>query len=375
VTHLKAKNMLKSLILKNFKSFENQKIEFGKLTLLAGVNSSGKSSLLQALLLLRQSYQDKLLEKNQLELNGSIISIGTAYDALFRDASEDIIAFEIYCNNQIQSAWSFKYEDPDANVLESLDNSAVNQQIYTDLSLFNEKFSYISADRTGPKTFFPMSDYDVKQNRQLGAQSQYTAHFLSVFERETIPNHDLSHPAAKSLELKDQVEAWMNEICPGIRIQTVLSPDIRITKLQFSEGTSDPYLPTNVGFGITYTLPIIVAALFSKLEALVFIENPEAHLHPRGQSKIGELIAAAAGCGVQIVVETHSDHVLNGMRKAVQSKKINAEDFRIHFLCKKAKDLTSITEVSSISINGSGKLNKWPDGFFDQIEKDSLELL
>ena len=367
--------MFRSLTLKNFKSFESQKIELGNLTLLAGINSSGKSSIIQALLLLRQSYQDKLLEKKQLELNGSILSFGTAFDALFRDASEDIIGLEIRCEDEIHSSWNFKYEDPDENVLELLESSSVDQKIYTSCSLFGENFSYIPADRTGPKTYFPMSDYDVKQNRQLGSQGQYTAHFLSVFEREYIPNQNLSHPKAKSLELRDQVESWMSEICPNIRIQTILSPDIRIAKLQFSEGTSDSYLPTNVGFGITYTLPVVVALLFCPRESLIFIENPEAHIHPRGQSKIGELIASAAGCGVQIVVETHSDHVLNGMRKAVLNEKINAKDFNIHFLRKKTKELNSVTEVSSISVDENGKLSRWPDDFFDQIEKDSLELL
>jgi len=367
--------VLGSLTLENFKPFEHQKIEFGNLTLLGGINSSGKSSVLQALLLLRQSYQEKLLEKGQLALNGSTISIGRAYDALFRAASENIITFEILSKTGTQALWHLKYENKEADVLEILNNSFIDRKIYTELSLFNERFNYISADRTGPRTFFPMSDYDVRQNRQLGSQSQYTAHFLSVYEREHIPNEILSHPEAKSLGLRDQVEAWMNEITPGIRIQSVPSPDIRIAKLEFSEGNNDPYQPINVGFGVTYTLPVVVASLFSNPKALVLIENPEAHLHPRGQSKIGELIASAAGCGVQIVVETHSDHVLNGMRKAVQSKKINAQDFNIHFFCKKAKDLSSVTEITSLTVDEHGKLNSWPDGFFDQIEKDSLELL
>jgi predicted ATPase len=371
--------MLKRLTLRNFKSFESQSIDFGNLTLLAGINSSGKSSILQSLLLLRQSYQDKLLEKNQLELNGSIISIGIAYDILFRSASEDSLTFDLLCDSGTQSLWRFEYQEQDANVLYLSKESLVNRKIYTELSLFTKDFVYIPADRTGPKTFFPMSDYDVRQNRQLGAQGQYTAHFLSVFEREHIPNANLSHPQAKSLELKDQVEAWMNDISPGIRIQATPSPDIRITKLQFQEGNSEPYLPINVGFGVTYTLPIIVAALFSQPASLLFVENPEAHLHPRGQSKIGELLAVAAGCGVQVVVETHSDHVLNGMRKAVQRNKLNARDFQIHFLCKRTQRVDevfkSVTKVTSISVDTNGKLTAWPDGFFDQIEKDSLELL
>ena len=179
--------MIKYLTLNNFKSFENQEIEFGNLTLFAGINSSGKSSILQALLLLRQSYRDGLLDRGQLELNGSSISIGTAYDILFRDASEDVISFEIVCDNGLKSLWKFGYSDPEADVLEFLEESSVVSSIYSFLSLFGDKFRYISADRTGPKVFFPMSEYDVKQNKQLGSQGEFTAHFLSVYEREKIP--------------------------------------------------------------------------------------------------------------------------------------------------------------------------------------------
>ncbi|MBD2261068.1 DUF3696 domain-containing protein [Pseudanabaena sp. FACHB-2040] len=367
--------MISQLCLNNFKPFESQKIDFGHLTLLAGVNSSGKSSIIQALLLLRQSYQDGLLEKRQLEINGSSISLGTAYDIFFRAASGDFLSFEIIADNGTKALWKFVYSEPRADFLELTEESVIDDNIYSDTSLFGNRFNHIPADRIGPKVFFPMSDYAVRQNQQLGNQGEFTAHFLSIFERKKIPNTHLAHPASKSLSLKDQVEAWMGDICPGIRIDSILSPDIRIAKLQFSEGNNDPYSPINVGFGITYTLPIIVSMLFSNQGNLVLIENPEAHLHPKGQSKIGELIASSAGCGVQIIVETHSDHVLNGIRKAVLSKKIKADDVRIHFLSKKSKDLSFVTEVSSISIDDKGKLDHWPEDFFDQIAKDSLELL
>lgn len=81
----------------------------------------------------------------------------------------------------------------------------------------------------------------------------------------------------------------------------------------------------NMGFGVSYSLPIIVALLSAREGDILVLENPEAHLHPRGQRKIGELVALAAANGVQIFMETHSDHVLNGIRLSVRNKKISSD--------------------------------------------------
>ncbi len=87
--------MISSVHLKNFKPFSNQSLLFKPLTLLSGLNSTGKSSVLQALLLMRQSYQQGLLQNQKpgLALNGDLVSIGTAQDALFEGAKEDYISF------------------------------------------------------------------------------------------------------------------------------------------------------------------------------------------------------------------------------------------------------------------------------------------
>jgi len=76
------------------------------------------------------------------------------------------------------------------------------------------------------------------------------------------------------------------------------------------------------GFGLSYTLPVITALLVGTLipNSLVIIENPEAHLHPRGQTEIARLIALCAQVGTQIIIETHSDHLFDGIRIAAKNK-------------------------------------------------------
>lgn len=368
--------MIHNLHLENFKRFEDQSLEFGSLTLLSGLNGMGKSSTLQSLLLLRQSYQQGLLESTGLALNGDLVHIGTAKDAMCEYAKSDTIGFTLDFENNIKAIWQFDYKY-ESDIL-SIVSHPVSSHAYQS-SLFSDDFQYLQAERLGPRTSFAMSDFQVRQHRQLGTMGEYTAHFLSVFRDSEIPNVALSHPKAKSLNLLSQVEAWLGEISPGTRIHITDSPGMDLVSLQYSFGLSKEYRSrdyraTNVGFGITYTLPVITAILAARPGSLLLLENPEAHLHPRGQSQMGNLLAQAAAQGVQIILETHSDHVLNGIRLAVHDGKLDPDATRLHFFQIRESQGQFVSEVVSPQMNRRGKLNKWPDGFFDEWD-NSLESL
>jgi predicted ATPase len=358
--------MMRSLRLINFKPFRDQFIEFRSLTLFSGLNSTGKSSVLQSLLLLRQSNQQGLLPKIGLALNGDWVRMGTAQDAFFERAKEDYIGFELVWRDDNEGIWHFNYDSKkkEADVL-NLASESTDSEVYQS-SLFSKKFHYLQAERIGPRPFNDISDYQVQRLGQLGTRGEYTAHFLSINEDKDIPNNQLSHPMAKSKDLSNQVEAWMREVSPGTRIKINSNPDMGLINLQYFYGDSNPYRATNVGFGISYTLPIIVAALASEPGTLILIENPEAHLHPKGQSKMGELLGLAASCGVQVVIETHSDHVLNGIRRTVHGGKLDPKDVQLHYFQRKEKEGQAFTEVVSPRIDADGRIDKWPEGFFDE---------
>jgi len=136
---------------------------------------------------------------------------------------------------------------------------------------------------------------------------------------------------------------------------------------------SREHRPSNVGFGLTYCLPIIVACLAAPKGALLLLENPEAHLHPRGQSALGQLLARCAADGVQIIVETHSDHVLNGIRIAAKRSEIPNEDVAVHFFSRNVENGES--SITSPVLHANGRFSDWPDGFFDEWSKALDELL
>ncbi|MEH2367364.1 AAA family ATPase [Nostoc sp.] len=368
-------NFINYLKLTNYKAFENQLIEFKPLTLLSGLNSTGKSSVLQSLLLLRQSYQQELLPNVGLALNGELVHIGTAQDAFCERAKEDYLGFEIIWNDRKKGIWRFSYDQikTGADVLNNLDSKLPIENVYK-LSPFNRRFHYLQAERLGPRTSYDMSDYQARRLGQLGSKGEYTAHFLAINQDKDVLQTKLRHPMAKSNTLSSQVEGWMREVSPGTRIKINSNSDIGLMSLQYFYGDSNPYRTTNVGFGISYTLPIIVAVLSSSPGTLIIIENPEAHLHPKGQVKMGELLSLAASCGIQIVIETHSDHILNGIRLAVHGGKIKPDDVQLHYFQRQEKGGQTVTEVVSPHIDRNGRIDRWPDGFFDEWEK-SLDVL
>ncbi len=373
--------MISQLGIQNFKRFENISLEIGALTILSGLNGMGKSSVLQSLLLLRQSYQQRLLPSIGLSLNGELVNIGTARDALFEEAQNDQIEFTLTFNNRSPVNWRFGY-DPKADIL-GIISPNVPDNTY-DTCLFGDDFQYLQAERLGPRTSFDISDFAVRQHRQLGARGEYTTHFLSIFRDDEIPISNLSHPRSaslnKSLNLLSQVEAWLGEISPGTRIHILDSSSMSLVNLQYSfrsseEFWSKEFRATNVGFGITYTLPIITAILSAKPGALLLLENPEAHLHPKGQARMGSLLAKAAANGVQIILETHSDHVLNGVRLAVHGGELNPDAVRLHYFQISELEGRIISEVISPQMNRKGRIDRWPDGFFDEWDNSLAALL
>ena len=103
--------------------------------------------------------------------------------------------------------------------------------------------------------------------------------------------------------------------------------------------------------------------LISEKGSLLLIENPESHLHPKGQSRIAKLISLAAERGCQIICESHSDHVINGIRVAVKKGEISHDKVGILFF---SKNKDQETKVDNIYIDGKGNLSEYPLGLLDE---------
>ena len=337
-----------------------------------GVNGMGKSTVLQSLLMLRQSLISNTIENKGALLNGPLVSLGTADDVLYENAdNDDSIGIDIYGENETKASFEFKYSKGD-RVLSNVDYSRQNYK-----PLLMDDFFYLQAERLGPRNSSPCSNYGVQRYNRIGNSGEFCAHLLSINEQHPIGSEMILHENQPLNRLLSQVEAWISEIGQNLQIHLNDYPNMDLTSMNFSfvhNGIpSNNYRASNVGFGLTYSLPIFVSCLICKMDGLILIENPEAHLHPRGQVAMGKFLAKIAANGAQIIVETHSDHVLNGIRIAVKNKLIDPSNVALHFFDRLSGSLNA-NRVSP-TIDKDGRLNQWPDGFFDSWEKGLAELL
>ena len=160
----------------------------------------------------------------------------------------------------------------------------------------------------------------------------------------------------------------MASFFPGCVLDVQQVPAANVITLGIRTSGDTPFhRPVHTGFGLTQVLPIVVAVLSAERDALLLVENPEVHLHPAGQARMGAFLAEAAAAGVQVLVESHSDHVLNGIRRAVKAGLLEPNDAALHFFSPRSVDAP---QVQTPTMDTDGRLDFWPDGFFDQLDKD-----
>ncbi len=122
-----------------------------------------------------------------------------------------------------------------------------------------------------------------------------------------------------------------------------------------------------MGTGVSYIAEIIIAAFSCGKDDVLIVENPEIHLHPSGQCELMEFLVFLARKGLQVVMETHSDHIFNGLRRCVSRDRITNDKVRIYFF-RQNEDKISIPV--EIFVEEDGHVKNQQDGLFDQIEKD-----
>ncbi len=365
--------MIKKLRLKNFKCFSDTEFELGNITLLAGANGCGKSSLIHALLLLKQSVEQGN-RLGSLYLYGKYIDLGLAKEIINEDAQENEFSIELTNKDGEYLKFAPKYE-ADKYILESEETEIRDITKINKFNLFSSSFEYLSAERITPQNIFSAISFE----EVLGKQGQNTISFLEEQGLKIQVDPKLCVEDTDQSYLLYQVNAWLGILFNGFKLNITKLSEADSVSLRYQEQgenhVSIPHRAINVGFGITYVLPVLVALLKAKKDDFIIIENPEAHLHPKAQRIMGEIIIRAASIGAQIVLETHSDHILNGIRVGVRKGLMQNPDLiKIIFFMRENVEMGYRVKVVVPVIDENGSLDNWPEGFFDEWEKALIEL-
>ena len=327
----------------------------------------GKSTVIQSLLLLKQSIRQGYIPNNIL-LNGEFVNIGVGEDLLNGMTSDEHICIALVENDKVHNANMNYSGKNDVMKLSDYDNRITE--------MLNVPFEYLNAERSSPQSIYPKSSYNIESDSQLGIHGQYAVHYMAKHQDDTVSF--CSQKEKSDTTLKFEVQKWLNEISPNVKFEAKELDKTDLAQLGYyynDKLKSNTYRPTNVGFGISYVLPVIIALVKAKPNSIVIIENPEAHLHPQGQRKIGELLCKCAAKNVQVFVETHSDHILNGIRIAVKQGVISPDMANLLFFNKRSSGDSIIHDVENPQINQNGKLDYWPEGFFDEWDKALDQLI
>ena len=367
--------MLRRIKLRHFKCFESLDLQCAPLNLLCGLNGMGKSSVIQALLVLRQSYETGDLQAGRLVLGGELTDLGAGSDVLFEDAGSERIGFGIASDDETLRPWEGTFEySPAVDQLTAVAGGGGEATDWREAPPFGGHLAYIQAERVGPRKFYPLSEVRARRG-DLGFRGEYAWNYLNDHQDGLL---DASDPRCEDLQVRrllDVVDHWLQHVSPGahLQLESVPAADAVIAGFAFDrpgDVATQRYRATNVGFGLSYVLPVVLA-LLSPPGTLCLIENPEAHLHPRGQTRLADLAARAAVAGVQVFAETHSDHFLDGVRLAVRDGLIAPESVAVRYF----ERPEGRTIVSSPVLDADGRLSRWPAGFFDQHEENLAKLL
>jgi predicted ATPase len=349
----------------NYKGLSGEHVLFGDLTLLTGTNGAGKSSVIQAVLLTLLASRTP---SGFIPLNDSFgLALGDACDVIDHGRGDTEVKFE------------FEIDGRECHVVFAADEGRRYLRLVSNASdlpalhgLGLDAFGYIAAERNGPR-----ETYDLPTTRLEMTEVSYcgdnVASLLLEHERQLV-HQRLEHPSAPKLRFIKQVEAWLGEFAPDTELRVEANPEFGKAALRFKcKGLRAEWLrPGNIGFGITYCLPIVVAALLTHAGSLLIVDSPEAHLHPSAQSAMGQFLSLVASTGAQVIVETHSDHILNGVRLASlqDGRAPQREKIVINHFSRRGRPV-----VSPITISAYGELSHRPPDFFDQTEKDLAEIV
>ena len=367
--------MLTQITLDRFKCFNHLYMPLKPLTLIAGVNGAGKSSVIQALLMLVQSCRDKDYDwKKYVVINGDLTDLDNARFLMYNSADADKSTVDVTIENDDEQEISFIITPKQTDRVASCVTGGNLDEAKERWSLFAESFVYLYADRERPR-----GKYEAKTSRmdsRLGDISANNAAFLLAREinaNKSIAIDGLKRPEAKDASVLRNVSAWISYIMgESVDVTAKETEKDKEAKFEYTiknnNGEDQVLSPLNMPFGHSYILPIVLAVLTAPKDSLIMIENPESHLHPSAQTRMGEFLSKAANDGIQVIIETHSDHLMNGIRLACRNKIITPDKIEMDLIGRETAESKEHTRFH-IKLNDDGTVVSWIPGFFDEWEE------
>ncbi|MBQ8232233.1 MAG: DUF3696 domain-containing protein [Lachnospiraceae bacterium] len=447
--------MLKHLSIKNFKGWKDTgNIELAPITVFFGSNSSGKSSIGQFLVMLKQTIQQPD-RKTVLMLSGdkASVNLGTPADIFYNHDMNEKIQFEYewdlekqaeYGSGKSRSYDTIKFHadiqvnNPEVQYLEvnrfsygllqddkqkltvgmkkSDDGSGSrNYELFSeveelkrtkgrpwklsepmkyygfpdaalayyqdadflqDLNLHQEnlfnKFFYLGPLRTKSSRIYSWAGTNPDS---VGDDGRYTIQAILSAKHEGRKFNFLPHQQYRPFEAIIGAALKKMELIEEYKINRIENRQDYEVKVKIKGASEYVSLP-DVGFGVSQVLPVIVQLFYAPSGSVIFIEQPEIHLHPKAQTLLADVIIDVLNMRenykerkIQVIIETHSEYLLRRLQMRISDETMKTGDLRAYF----AHNKKSGSVLEELKVDTYGNILNWPEGFFGDMEKDMYE--
>jgi predicted ATPase len=435
--------MIAELHLENFKTWKKLDVEFGQITALFGANSSGKSSVTQFLLLLKQTKEatDRSLA---LDFNGAYVALGEYKDVVFSHdlklaipwsitiATEDMLLLQDASTSRIKSLVRSQSFVVSGRVRSSAYGSQANMLSYRvgtyefslmpkredtafDLKASGGTFKFVRTPGRAWQLPGPIKSYAFPdQARTYFQNASFLADLERAFERQLDSLYYLG--PLREFPKRDYTWARTRPIDVGVRGEKVIDAILAATLAgekrnlswkgrlksfqeivahwlaemgliydfsvkEIAKGSNfyqalvrsrdgGPYVAlTDVGFGVSQVLPVIVLLYYVPEGSTIVLEQPEIHLHPSAQSVLADLIInVAERRNLQVIIETHSEHLLLRLQRRIAEEEFDSELVALFYSEAKGPESTLVP----IELDDLGQLSEWPENFMGDALGETL---
>lgn len=415
-----------------YKSIFNKSfIEIKGLTILSGANSSGKSSFMQPLLLLKQTLESNI-DTGALLLHGPNIKITDSSQAFYKNNSSKLKKFSIQVESKTQNLTITAEKDlnlgikitnvylenkefPDGiNVNESSSSDEISSKMgkidnpfltnfiknvgkhkykvrrnkcffeilcipegenentnikigFNPTSEFEKmlgKIIHVPGLRGNPERSYRISN---SATRFAGSFESYVASIIHNWK-----NSKKEEEKRKIAELIDDIKSL--KLGNNLSTTKINDTQIEIKISRHCNSKSNDLVDiADVGFGVTQILPVLTALIIAKKGDLVYIEQPELHLHPKAQYQLSNILSKATAKGINVVIETHSSILIRGLQTLTASKKLDKDKINLHWF---SQDRYGKTIINNAHLDENGAFGDWPVDFDDihlEADKNYLE--
>ncbi len=426
--------MITHIQVKNFKSWQDSDIvKLAPLTGFFGTNSSGKSSLLQMLLLLKQTIgTDKVLFFGD---ESSLVNLGSFPEVIHGHKEEELLELEFGCKHQEVFEIEVLGKHSDGYFVDvpiPIDNFSFNTALRVDGSeLKTERFRYRFESCDIPEIRW--ESYNLRYRNLLGEEDGQTVRIKNCYGEPVTESDDILGPLSSAFEklfahvyplgptrvhpqryyhwddkdptdvglwgdkvidallcahmrrmkiskegeeatIENRVSEWLQEmdLAHSFSLEPIGALKDDNYKVQIQKSATSPVVTlADMGYGLADVLPMLVLCYYTPEGSTLILEQPGIHLHPKAQADLADLlIEVIKERNLQILVESHSEHFLTRLQLCIAEQKIAASDTALYF----CENESGVSTIKSLDVDELGNITNWPPDFFGNVRGDLVKM-